>query len=336
MKQVWFTKDRTIDVLDVEEPGSPPYGKIKVKTAYASLCASDLHMVTMGILGATPGMPLGHEASGVIAEMGPGTEKSGLKVGDKVVICPDSICFMCVNCKDGKDVRCKNGSPVFAFSEYMISGAGTTFKVPDDGDLKHYALTEPLGCVLHAMELANIQHGQSVLLTGVGGIGIIMLNAVLLSGAAKITVSEPVAEKRKTALSMGAQYVIDPANENFKDRCMEITNGKGFDYIFEMSGVPAVAPTCFDVAAHGCKITYFAVYPPDFVMPVNLYDMYRKEINIQCLVARILMFPRAVELIPRLQMDKIIGPIFPLTKAVEAFELFKKSIHHKILLDCNI
>jgi len=331
MRQVWYTADKKIEIRNVNIPDLKP-GQVKIKTAYAALCASDKHMMTMGILGGKPGMPLGHEASGVIVEMAQGAEASGLKVGDKVIPCPDNICGMCTNCKDGNDIRCTAGNPISAFSDYIISNAKTTFKLPDDADLKQYTLTEPLGCILRAMELANVKHGDSVLITGIGGIGIIMLNAVILSGATKITVSDPVSNKRANALAMGAQYAIDPLKEDFKARALEITDGKGFNHIFEMSGVTAVAPTLFDVAALRGKITYFAVYPPDYELPVNLYNLYSKELGIQAVIAGLWLLPRAINLIPRLQHEKIIGKVLPVEEVAQAFELFDKSIYHKILL----
>jgi threonine dehydrogenase-like Zn-dependent dehydrogenase len=262
-----------------------------------------------------------------------GAEASGLKVGDKVVPCPDNICGMCTNCKDGNDVRCLAGDPISAFSDYIIANARTTFKLPDNADLRLYTLTEPLGCVLRAMELANVKHGDTVLITGMGGIGAIMLNAVVLSGASRITVSEPVAAKRDNALAMGAEYVIDPANEDFKARALEITDGKGFNHVIEMSGVPAVAPTLFDVTALRGKITIFAVYPPDFELPINLYNMYNREIGIQTVIAGLWLLPKAINMIPRLQHEKIIGKILPIGEAAQAFELFDQSIYHKILLE---
>ena len=73
MKSVYFAEKDRIELRDVVIPPVLP-GMVKIKTAYAALCATDVHMVTMGVLGAQPGIPLGHEASGVIVELGQGTE----------------------------------------------------------------------------------------------------------------------------------------------------------------------------------------------------------------------------------------------------------------------
>jgi threonine dehydrogenase-like Zn-dependent dehydrogenase len=334
MRQVWYAAKDKLEVREVPIP-RPGYGQVQIRMSYAAICATDVHQMTMGVMGVKPQTPMGHEGAGIITELGPGTESSGLKAGDKVTFCPATVCGMCPNCKDRKDVRCTGAGPVFAFADYVITSAGATFKVPGDGDLRRYALTEPFASVLRALELANVKHGQTVLVSGAGGIGSIMVNANVLSGAAQLTVSEPVAAKRERALAMGAQYVIDPAKEDLKARAMEITGGKGFDYIFEMSGLPSVAPLCLDIAAFSGRIIYFAVYPPAYEMPVNLYELYRRELGIQTVIGGLWLFPRAVNLIPRLQMDKIIGTILPLDKVEEAFELFHRSIYPKILLDCN-
>ena len=190
------------------------------------------------------------------------------------------------------------------------------------------------GC-LRAMDLAPISHGGTVCIAGVGGIGSIMLNQILLSGAARITVIEPVAEKRQMALEMGAEYVIDPFHEDVVSRAMEITDGLGFDYVFEMSGSPKAAQTPIDILARCGTAVYFAVFPPTFEMPLNLHDLYMKEGRIQTVFTSTSIMPRAIKMIKRMQTDKIIGKVMPLSEAVESFEVFKTSKYPKILLDCS-
>lgn len=333
MKQLWYVEENKIELLDVPIP-DVGYGQVKIKVAYTAICATDIHMVTMGVLGAKPPMALGHETSGVIVEMGEGTAGSKLKVGDKVVANPTSACGICSECRSGHSQYCLQAVPTGAFAEYIVASAHTVYKVPDNADLRHYALVEPTVCTIRAMDLAQVRHGDTVLLSGAGGIGSILLNMIILSGAAKITVSEPVASKRENALAMGAQYTIDPFTEDFVERAMEITGGNGFDHIFEASGAPQAAQPCARAIARSGKITYFAVFPPKFDFPVNLYELYMREASIQTVFTNPDIFPRAINLIPRMQMDKIIGKILPLDHALEAIELFNQSIYPKILLEC--
>ena len=322
MKQLWWVDWDQIELREVEIPQVKP-NEVKVKVAYAALCATDVHQVTMGVMNSKPPAPLGHEASGTIVELGEQAAAAGYKVGDKVTMFPVSHCGECEWCKKGMTQYCINSKPTGAFAEYVVTDVKTIYKL------------EPTNCCLRAMDLAPIRHGATVCVAGVGGIGSIMLNQILLSGAARITVIDPVPEKRELALSMGAQYAIDPFNEDAVARAMEITDGLGFDYVFEMSGSPKASETPLKILARCGTAVYFAVFPPKFEMPLNLHDLYMKEGRIQTVFTTTTIMNRSINMIERMQTDKIIGKIMPLSEAVESFEVFKTSKYPKILLDCS-
>jgi threonine dehydrogenase-like Zn-dependent dehydrogenase len=334
MKQLWFVEEGKVDLLEVDIPEMKA-NQVKVKIAYAALCATDVHQVTMGVLGAVPPMALGHEASGIIQEVSSEAAEAGFKVGDKVALFPVTHCGNCTWCKKGLTQYCNHAQTTGAFAEYVVTDISAVFKIPEDADLKKYALVEPTNCTLRAMDLAPIKHGSTVAIAGIGGIGSIMLNQILLSGASKITAIDPVPEKRELALAMGAAHVIDPFNEDVVQRSMEITGGIGFDSVFEMSGSPKAAETPLKILARCGTAVYFAVFPPEFEMPLNLYDLYMKEGRIQTVFTSTSIMHRSINIIERMQTDKIIGKIMPLSDAVESFELFHKSIYPKILLDCS-
>ena len=334
MKQLWFVEENKVEVLDSEVP-EVGFREVKVKIAYAALCATDVHVVTMGLFGAKPPSPMGHEASGTIVELGEGTELSGLEVGDKVCLSPSAFCGMCPDCKRGMTQYCRNGARVGAFAEYSVVDISKVFKLPDDADLLGCCIVEPANCAVRAMDLAGVRHGSTVAVSGIGGIGSIVLNMLLLSGATKITAIDPVAAKRKLAMDMGAQHVIDPVAENIEDRAASITNGEGFDFVFEVSGVPVAAQPALNIIARCGTVVYFAVFPPDFVLPLNLYDLYMKEGRIQTVFTTHSIMPRTINLIPRLQTDKIIGIVLPLSDGARSFEIFHESQFPKIVLDCS-
>lgn len=334
MKSLYFAREATIELWDVDVP-TPGYGEVKIKTAFASICATDIHQVTMGVLGATPPMPLGHETSGTVVELGPGTENSGLAVGDKVTAFPVSVCGQCLPCKSGQPQYCHNAKPFGGFSEYYVTSATSVFKLPDDADLKSYTIVEPTVCAVRAMDLAPIKHGQTVAISGIGGIGAILMNAILLSGAAKVTVIEPVAAKREMALELGASHAIDPTTQDIAAEAARITDGLGFDVVFEASGVPRAAAPALQILGRCGRVVYFAVYPPTFELPVNLYELYAKEASILTVFTNPDLFPRAINLLPRLALDRIIGPVIPLSRAEEGVELFHSGQYPKIILDCT-
>jgi len=338
MKAIWWTGPDRIELLtDVPVPKVEP-GMVKVRIAYSALCATDIHMVSMGAMGAVMadgGQGLGHECSGVVVELGSGTGLSGLSIGDKVVLYPGAPCGQCENCKNGIPQYCRNGSRSGTFAEYAVVPASGVYKLPADADLMHYSLVEPTVCAIRAMDLSPVRHGQTVLVSGVGGIGSIVLDLIVHSGSAKLTVSDPVAQKRENALCMGAQYTIDPVGENLVKRGREITGGKGYDHIFEVSGVPAAAPPCLDLLAKCGTVTYFAVFPPSYELPLNLHELYMKEGRIQTVFTNPGIVHRAIALMPRLQTDKIIGRVYDLADGMAAIGMFHKSIYPKILLKCS-
>ena len=109
----------------------------------------------------------------------------------------------------------------------------------------------------------------------------------------------------------------------------------GFDKIYEVSGVPVTVQPCLDLVARAGTVTYFAVFPPTYEHPINLHNLYMKEAGIRFSFAHWNAAPRALDLIPRLQTDKIIGKVYDLDDALEAFDMFDKSVYPKILLKCN-
>ena len=334
MKQLWFVEKGKVDLLEVDIP-EVKANQVRIKIAYAALCATDVHQVTMGVLGAAPPMALGHEASGIIEEVSPEASRAGFQEGDKVALFPVTSCGNCEWCKKGMTQYCINAQTTGAFAEYVVTDISAVFKLPKDADLKKYALVEPTNCTLRAMDLAPIKHGSTVAIAGIGGIGSIMLNQTLLSGASKITAIDPILEKRQLALSMGAAHVIDPFQEDVVKTAMEITDGVGFDTVFEMSGSPKAAGTPLEILANCGTAVYFAVFPPEFSMPLNLYDLYMKEGRIQTVFTTTQIMHRSINIIERMQTDKIIGKIMPLSEAVESFEVFHQSIYPKILLECS-
>ncbi len=158
---------------------------------------------------------------------------------------------------------------------------------------------------------------------------------LLLKGGANVTVSDPVPEKRALALKLGAQHVIDPTKEDIVKRGMEITNGRGYDILYDVAGVPKAAPAMLELLAYGGTVVYFAVFPMDYYLPVNLYDLYAKEGRIQTVFTNFYNYPRVIDLIPRMQLDTIVTREMKLSDGVEIFNAFLESRNNKIIVKCS-
>lgn len=335
MKALVWTEGTRVEVKEVPEPQVGP-GLAKVKMSYAALCATDVHMVDQHLYGAQPPRTLGHEGCGVICELGEGMAELGWKVGDRVTFSGYSPCGMCDDCKRGDDVFCKHMFASPKFAEYTLTRANMMFKIPEEvEDIRPYCLAEPCASAMRGIDLADIKIGDNVAISGTGGIGSIILNMLMLRGGTRVTVFEPAASKRELALKMGADYVVDPFSEDIIARTMDITHGRGFDVVFEASGVPKAAPPVLEMIANKGTAVYFAVYPMDYELPVNLFKLYAKEGRIQTVFSTNYNYPRVVELIPKLRMDLIIGKEYPLSQGPEAWDMFHKSIYPKIVLNCQ-
>ncbi len=337
MKAVVYAEKDKVEVRDLPLREMGP-DEATVQIAYAAICATDIHIVREGLYGLPFGWPLGHEASGVIVEIGENAASHGFKIGDRVAMNPIRFCGACYYCRNGQEQYCTrfHDYPVNGtFAEYGIYHESQLFKIPDSVSLKSASMTEPLTACIRAMDLAQMKIGNRALISGAGGIGLILLQLVKLQGGTKITVVEPVETKRELANKLGADHVIDPKSRDVVSEAMKITDNLGYDYIFEASGAPAAAPSCLRMVAKCGRIIYFAVFPHDYELPVNLQKLYDQEAGILTVMASPYLFPRGVATLAKLDLESIIGAIYPLEEAPAAFETHKESFHPKILFKCS-
>lgn len=153
-------------------------GQVKIKVQFAGICGSDLH-IYKEVFDITQGLVPGHEFSGIIAEIGQGVR--GFQVGDKVTSEHTfEVCGICENCRRGSYQLCRERISIGfevtgAFGEYVIANAKYVHKLPDNVTLEEGAMTEPLACALHAVELIKPEATNRVLVIGPGPIGILTL-----------------------------------------------------------------------------------------------------------------------------------------------------------------
>ncbi|MBM4266299.1 MAG: zinc-binding dehydrogenase [Deltaproteobacteria bacterium] len=244
------------DDVEVQPPGP---GQVRVRVAHCGVCHSDLSLIDGSFPAPLP-IVLGHEASGVVAEVGVGV--TGLAVGDHVVLTPCPPCGTCYFCvrdeashcvaavgiltntlPDGTTGLSRGGQVVYrgvnvaAFAENVVTPATGAVKIPKDVPLE---LAAVIGCAVQTgvgavLNTAKVEEGASVLVLGLGGVGLSAVQGARLAGASRIVVSDPVAARRETARALGATDLLDPTKEDVHARSLEIT-GVGFDYAFETAG----------------------------------------------------------------------------------------------------
>ena len=325
-----------IEVRDVpEDPVGPE--DVKMKVAYCAICGSDPHLVE-GIFGWPTPFGMGHEVSGVITEVGEKAVKKGLKVGDRVAGNFLKFCGTCYYCQNGQQQFCEHAdeSNHPGFSETLVWHESQVYKLPDSVSLKEGCLLEPVSIAVRAMDKAELKFGQRVLVSGGGPIGLLITQCLSRYGAAELTLSEPIAERRELARRFGAKHVIDPMKENIRDASERITGGLGFDVVFDCTGSTRAVYDLPFVTAKGGKLIYSAMYPNDFEMPLNLYKFcYYNELTITGLYVAPYAFPRAAQMLPELDLEPLTAKVFELEDAVAAFDAQVSGKYPKILIRCN-
>lgn len=312
MKSVRYFGNGELRLVDVPEPQRLRPTDIKIKVAYCGVCGSDLHLkrAEFDFLADRPGgMPMGHEATGTIVEMGEGATTKGLKIGDRVTFYFNEHCGSCYYCRNGQEQFCDHKTVVSgAMSEYIVVGEQAVYKLPDSVSFQKGSLVEPISVCLHGIDLCSIRPGNTVAISGGGAMGMILSQLALRSGATKLTVFEPIAAKREVLKKLGVSHTVDPVQEDRVETAMKITEGRGFDVVIEASGNVKACDGLEELVAMGGTLEFFAaMYQPDYEYHINLFKAFMREIKI---ISGVLQspyaFPRSIALAEVLDLDTLL------------------------------
>jgi L-iditol 2-dehydrogenase len=325
-----------IGVVDFpDQPLGPE--DVRIRVAYAGICGSDPHLAE-GFFGTDVPIGIGHELSGVVEALGERAHRNGLQIGQRVAGNFLRFCGTCNPCRDGRQQFCEN------IRDYNRPGMAETvtwhesqvFPLPEEVSLLKGCLLEPTSVAVRIADKTRIRVGDRVLVCGGGPIGQLVLQVMKMYGATSLTMIEPIASRREMALRHGAKHVIDPLSEDLMARAAEITKGRGYDVVIDASGSPNAVGGLLDLAAKGGTVVYGAMYPQTFEMPVNLSDyLYLKELTLTGAFISPYTFPRALQVLPHLEVDELLQGIFALEDAVAAFETHLAGTFPKVLIRCN-
>lgn len=234
---VLFAK-KDIRCEEIDEPKITDDG-VKIRVEVCGICGSDIPRVNKGKAHYFP-IVLGHEFSGVITEVGKNVTK--YQVGDYVAVAPLIPCFECEDCKNGNYSLCKNYSFIGSriqggFGEYVVVPEQNVVKFDKKLSFEEGAMLEPATVALHAIKCANYENKNNVLVVGCGTIGAFTLQWLKALGAKNIVCLVRSEQASKLALELGADYVVNSkSNEDYKNQLQQITNNRGFDYVFDAVG----------------------------------------------------------------------------------------------------
>ena len=267
------SKPLQIEEVDLNAPGC---NEVLVKVRAAGLCHSDLSVIDGSRVRPLP-MVIGHEASGEVMECGAGV--TDLKYGDHVIFSFVPMCGHCIPCKTGRPALCEPGAAantkgtllnggvqlknhnlhnlhhhlgVSAFAEYVVASRRSLVKI---NTILPYEISALFGCAVltgvgAVVNTAQLSVGQTILIAGLGGVGLSAVLGAISGGAATVIAADINPQKRAMALQLGAQHVIDPADSNAVRQVKDLTGG-GVDIALEFAGVIKALEFAYAVTKRG-------------------------------------------------------------------------------------
>ena len=278
MKALVMESNRNFVYRNVPTP-EPGLGEVRVRLKACAVCGSDVH----GSDGSTgrrrPPVIMGHEASGVVDLCG-----EGIKVyrpGDRVTFDSTISCGACDMCRAGNVNLCANRRVLGvscgeyrqdgAFAEYVCVPERILYRLPDNVSYVQAAMVEPLSIACHAALRTRITPGSSVLIAGVGTIGVLTLQVVRSKGVGRIIAADIDDARLETALQNGAACAVNAAAPDAAERIVSLTEGgKGVQYAFDATGISATVNLCARAAALNGSIVLIGNLAPKIDFPLQL------------------------------------------------------------------
>jgi 2-desacetyl-2-hydroxyethyl bacteriochlorophyllide A dehydrogenase len=240
MKAGILYKDRDIRLGEAPQPRIGP-GQVLVAPSHTGICGTDLHIYRGEFRDRVtyPAIP-GHEFGGIIEEVGP--QVTGFKAGDRVVVDPVISCHSCPACRTGHLNACRTLKLLGidldgGFGQYVAAPASHVYLLPEEIPLAHAPMVEMYGLGHHALQRAEVQLGETVVILGAGKLGLSILDVLCHSAHPALTIVTDLQPFRlETARNLGADYAINIQAEDPVERVLEITNGVGADCVIEAVG----------------------------------------------------------------------------------------------------
>jgi len=307
----------------------PGPGELLIKMSAAGICGSD-----MGIYKWAPRyknwitLPriIGHEMSGRVVEVGAGV--THIKCSDHVSIESHIACGHCHQCLSNRAHVCPNtkypGVHVDgAFAEYVTLPAAIAWVNPPDAPEHLTAVLEPFGIAVHATLEGSGVAGQNVMINGCGPIGLMNVAVARHFGAARVIGVDPNPLRRKAALAMGADQVIDPTDTDVVKTVHDLTNKQGADVVLEYTGNPAGVQNAFAAVTVGGDIRWCATPPHAMEFDFNImrikrptvYNIHGRRLWETWVKAAPLIYENKIDLKP------VLTHTLPLSEAARAFQL---------------
>ncbi len=327
----------------VPRPVAAEPGSVLVRIKSCGFCATDYKAIKGIRRNVEFPMIVGHEPSGVVAEVGPDVKH--FKAGDEVIVQPSGFCGFCEHCRTGQPHYCENcfttggDGPADvrpgAFAQYMLTVESSLFAKPKNLSFDAGALTEPLsGAWKGVVKYSQLEVGEDVVVIGVGGIGLLCLMVARAAGAGRLIAVDTSPLARRNALKLGATHAVDPSGGKGRERVYEILP-QGPDLVVEAAGPIEAVKLMVELRRRGTRWNVFGITTHEKFELDGGYTHFLEGRMDASFGTTPLAMSRAIRLMEKglVDVEKIISHRFPLEKVHDAIKVLGTPEHNKIIIN---
>jgi D-arabinitol dehydrogenase (NADP+) len=313
MKAAVVLEPNVIATQEIPVPEPAP-GELRIQVMASGICGTDIHIFRGEYMGGYPIIP-GHELAGVVEKIGAAVTR--FKTGDRVAVEPNIACDNCIQCLNNRHNFCVNWQAVGVtrpggMAQFVCVPEKSAFAI---GDLafERGAFMEPLSCVLHGIERLDLAIAAKVAILGAGPIGMLLLQAIRLRGAAEVTVVDKNPDRCVFAMKSGADSSTNNIDELARD---------SFDAVIDATGAVAVMSRAPEFVRPGGKILLFGVPPAGEKLSIDAFPVFRKGLTILSSFTSVRNSYQALDLLKsgRISVDALISHRLPLEDLRRGFE----------------
>jgi L-iditol 2-dehydrogenase len=342
LKALIYTKPYSFKYSDFPDPVAGD-DDVLIRVKACGICGSDVHGFTGKTGRRIPPLIMGHEATGIIE--GLGKNVSGFEKGDRVCFDSTVYCNKCEACRAGFFNRCDKRQvlgvsvPAFkrhgAFAEYVAVPWWIVSKIPDELSFVHAALLEPASIGTHAANRAPISNDDTVVVIGAGTIGLFILQAARLRGAAKVIAVDINEFRLDLAKKLGADKLINPLKSDLSEAVLQETEGKGANVTLEAVGYAKTFADAVSITRMGGYVV--AIGNLEKKAEFDLQQLVAKEHTFTGSYASSGEFRDCIELVAsgKINVEPLISDVLPMQDGPDAFDRLLKAEENllKIVLE---
>lgn len=269
MRAVRLFAPADVRCVEVDQPVLERQDEVLIKVKACGVCGSDIIRVMEKGTYVYP-ITIGHEFAGEVTEVG--EQISNVRLGDRVTVMPLIPCGRCKYCRIGEYVLCADyeyyGTRIDgAMAEYIRVCGSNVLKLPDGVEYEAGAMTDPVSVALHAVRKAEIEPGYTIVVFGMGPIGLLALQCLKALGSEKVFVVDIFDEKLELAAGLGADYCLNGKKENVTEAILEHTKGEGADAVIELAGNKVTQVQAIQSVRKMGTVVYCGISYDDLVIP---------------------------------------------------------------------